>query len=420
MISLLFYLLVIGLALMISAFFSASETALMAFREHRVSKSCTTDQIQSIKRLLKQPDRLLSVILFGNTFSNIFASSMVTMIASQYGGKISMLLASFLLTFCVLVFAEVLPKTIAAFYPESISMVCAPILKYILSISYPLTDGVNGISKLVISGLGLHRRVNNKNDSIRDEIRSLINQNIQKIDGDQRLMLLSLLDLTDLNVNDVMVPKKQITGLDLKLPWTSFLESLMSSKRSLTLVYQQDLDHIIGVVNWQKLSVALLKKDFDKQGVKGICDPVGYIPEGVALSKQLFRLKGGPRKIHIVVNEFGGMVGMIRPEDLIEEIIGEYLPYASSANSLITKLPSGMLRIKGEINVRDLERILKFDLGLSGDSTTLSGALIEHLEMVPIGSYSIKKGSYSIEVEVFKENKIESVLLRRYGNKSEI
>ncbi len=407
---------ILGVLILVSAFFSGSETAMMAINRYRLRHLARKGQVSAVRvaRLLQRPDRLLGVILIGNTFANILASAVATVIAVHYLGDVGVIVATLLLTFVVLVLAETLPKTLSALHPQPIAFFASAILRVLLMAFYPLVWVVNGLSNGVLRLLRV-RVVPHKVEQLSaDELRTVVLEASGKISGAHQQMLLRILELEQATVDAVMVPRNEIQGVDLSKPWLQNAKQLFASDYQYLPVYREEIDHVLGMLNIQKIIPLLHEDGFDEKRLVGLLDDIYYVPEVTLINHQLLNFQQENQSIGLVVDEYGDIQGLVTLQDILEEIVGQFATDVADTERLLRQQKDGSYLVDGAISIRDLNRMTCWDFPTHGPRT-LSGLIIETLEMIPTGEVGLRIVGYPLEVMKVSDNKIRLVrVLPRY------
>ncbi|HKS35308.1 MAG TPA: CNNM domain-containing protein, partial [Enterobacteriaceae bacterium] len=311
----------------ISAWFAGSETSMMTLNRYRLRHRAKQGnrQAKRVEKLLRKPDRLISLVLIGNNLVNILASALGTIVGMRLFGNAGVAIATGTLTFVILVFAEVLPKTIAALYPEKIAYPSSLLLAPLQIIMLPLVWLLNTIAKLLMRMMGM--KVNTVISSAlnKDELRTLVNESRTQISRRNQDMLLSVLDLEKVSVDDIMVPRSDIVGIDINDDWKAIVRQLTHSPHGRIVLYRDSLDDAIGMLRvreaWRLMNE---KKEFTKEVMLRAADEIYVIPEGTPLSIQLVKFQRNKKKVGLVVDEYGDIKGLVTVEDILEEIVGDF------------------------------------------------------------------------------------------------
>jgi len=388
----------LGLLLLLSAFFSASETAMMALNRYRVNHLASEGHrgAHLACRLLERPDRLLSTILLGNNLANILAASVATVIALRLYGEPAIAIASLLLTLLVLIVAEIAPKTLAALHPERIAFPAAYILTILQKIFLPAIHLINimGNSLLRLFGVSMKR---SQLDLSTEELRTVLKTSTTQLPQSRREMLLSILDLEHISVDDVMVPRQQIEAIDLDDDFDEIIEQLVTAHHSRLPLYRESMDRIVGILHLRRTLHLMQREDFCKEHLLEVVTPPYFIPEGTPLSKQLVEMQKYRRTTGLVVDEYGDLQGLVGLEEILEEIVGEFTRIVPGMDEEIEREADGSLVVDGRIHVRELNR--KYTLHLPTDGPkTINGLILEAFEAIPDPGTTLLIANYPVEV----------------------
>jgi Mg2+/Co2+ transporter CorB len=405
-------ILLISLVVLIflSGFFSSSETAMMALNRYRLRHLAGIKNRSAVRvsKLLERPDRLLGVILIGNTFANVLASSLATVLAVYYFGDAGIAIAPFILTFIILIFAEVAPKTFAAAHSQRLAFIVALPLVLLLKIFYPIVWIVNFLA----NGLLKLLRVRLKRDSMEhltsDELGTLVKEAGDKIPDSHQNMLLAILELEKVTVDDIMIPRNDIVGIDLENDWGDIHKRITCGEHTRMPVYMGDIDNIKGMLHVRKALNLLSKSQLTKQTILESLNEPYFIPEGTPLHTQLLNFRSVKMRTAFVVNEYGDIEGLATLEDILEEIVGEFTTDIPAIHKEIKKQADGSYIVDAAITVRELNKQLQTNFDTSGPKT-LSGLIIEELEMIPRQGVGLKISGYPLEVLRVENNRIEIV-----------
>lgn len=401
------------LALLIacSAFFSGSETGMMSINRYRLSHKAKQGDKTAIRisKLLQRPDRLLGVILIGNNFVNNFSAAIATVIAIHFlGESLGPLVATFVLTLVVLIFAEVTPKTVAALHPEQFAKPASYALTPLLKILYPLVWIVNLIGNFFLKLLGVRPDQHKQDNLTSDELRTVVNEAGNLIPSRHQAMLLSILDLEKITVDDIMIPRQEVTGIDLEQDMDQILELLRLSQHTRIPVYKGDINDVIGILHLRG-ALRLIAADNPTKGmlIQETREPY-FIPESTPLQTQLLNFQKEKRRIGMVVDEYGDVQGLVTLEDILEEIVGEFTTDTLHHQDDIQLQQDGSWLIDASANIREINKQLSWDLPTVGPKT-LNGVILEYLESIPDGNVCVVFGSYRFETLEVKENLIKAV-----------
>lgn len=398
------------LLVLLSAFFSGSETALMTLNRYRLQHMARQGHPGALRaqRLLKRPDRLIGLILLGNNFANILASSLATIIAIRVGGEAAIAAAAGILTLVILLFAEVTPKTLAALHPERLAYPAAFVYGPLLKLLYPLVWFVNGIAIWLLRLIGVSPDDLEGQALSQEELRSVLMEAGAMIPKKRQNMLLNILDLEKAQVEDIMVPRNEVDGIDLKESLDEILQKLHNSPYTLIPVFDDGIDHIIGILHIRKAMHALARGELTRETIREIADTPYYIPEGTSLSRQLINFQRRRKRVGLVVDEYGDVLGLVTLADLLEEIVGEFTSDPSDSEVDIQPQSDGSYLVAGSANIRDLVKSLGLKLPVDGPRT-INGLIIEYLETIPEPGTSLLLEGYPIEILQTQDNAIKVV-----------
>ena len=401
---------VLVLLIFISGFFSGSETSMMLLNRYRLRHLIREKNKKAMRigKMLARIDRLLGVILIGNTLTNLFASSIAAIVAYQLAGEFGSFIATFILAVVILIFAEVIPKTLAATYPERFAFIVSLPLKYLLCLFYPLVWLVNCIANSLLQLFGVQQHKKEVEPLTSDELRILVKEASGRIPSQNQDMLLRIFDLEKITVDDVMVPRSDIIGLELNVSWKDIQWQLTHSKHTNLPVYQDQIDNVQGIINVRRVMSEISDTDFNQEKLMPLIEDVYFVPEGTPLPTQLINFRREQKRIALVVDEYGDIQGLITVEDILEEIVGELTSETPSVSRYVKKLPDNTYLIDGGANIRELNRLLNWEFPLDGPKT-LSGLIIEYLETLPEEGTCLLLFNYPIEIQTVDENLIRQV-----------
>jgi len=400
---------VLILLLVLSAFFSGSETALMSLNRYQLRHKARAGHrgARLAERLLKRPDRVLGLILLGNNLVNIMAASLVAVVAMEMGGKPAVALSSLIMTLVILVFAEAAPKTLAAMHPERVAFPAALIYYPLLKISYPIVWLVNVCSNGVLYLFGVRPGDNELQSLTRDELRTVVHEAGNRISNRYQRMLIGILDLEKVTVDDVMVPHNEIVGIDLDDDPGTIAKAIYDSEHTRLPVYRDKIDNVIGILHLRKLA-NLATRSFDAAALERLLEEPYFVPEGTPLSTQLVQFQRRRLRIALVVDEYGDIQGIVTLEDILEEIVGEFTTDPAGEDDDAVKDGANAWLVNGTANIRELNRAQKWQLPTDGPKT-INGLIVEHLENLPEPSECLKIAGYPIEIIATDENRVRSV-----------
>ena len=384
--------------------------ALNRYRMRHLAKEGHSGAKRATK-LLERPDRLLGVILIGNNFVNFSAASIATLLAIQILGEEGVAWAPVICTFVFLIFAEVAPKTIAANYPEKIALPSSHILSLLLLLLWPLVWAVSALSNTLLKMLGIQHQNDQGDHLSREELRTLVFEGA-KIASQSQDMMLGVLDLDEVTVDDIMVPKSEIIGIDLEEPLEDIINQLRNAQHTRLPVFREDIDHVIGMLHVRDAIRFLTSEEPNKASLVQEIDEVYFVPENTALQRQIRNFQARKERIALVVDEYGDVQGIVTLEDILEEIVGGFTTDLASASSDIHPQEDGSFVVDGGATIRSINRALTWDLPADGPKT-VNGLMTDRLETFPEAPVSIEIDEYRIEVVRLKDNMIATAKLTR-------
>jgi Mg2+/Co2+ transporter CorB len=402
--------------ILLSAFFSASEIGMMALNRYRLKHLAKSGHraARIVHKLLERPDRVLGVILLGNNFANLAASAVTTIMALKIFGEASIAVATALLTITILIFAEVAPKTIAAMHPERVAFPAAYVLRFLLKACYPIIWLINQIANQMLRLLGVP--LDKRRDEISsEELRLAVMEAGALIPKTHQAMLLGILDLEKITVEDVMVPRGQIQGIDLDDDWDDILAQLTRSRYTRLAVYRGSLENVVGMIHMRKVLNEVRENKLSRETlVQSMTEPY-FIPEGTPLNTQLLNFKKTKRRIGFVVDEYGDIMGLVTLDEILEEIVGDFSTEAIGKIEDIHPQADGSYLVKGGASIRDLNRKLGWELPSEG-SRTVNGLITEYLEDIPEPGTSLMLNGYQVDVIRTRGTAVEVARIRPHDN----
>ena len=394
--------------LILSAFFSGSETSLMGLNRYRLRNLIKLKHAGAIRAnyLLRKPERLLGLISLGNHFVNNFASSIVTIIAIKLyaDDDVIIALAVSILTVVMLVFSVQTPKTLAVIKPERLAFFAAWILMPLLKIFYPVVWVVNFLVRLLLRMVGVDVKKNNNEAINKEELKSIITETESLMPVRYQKMLLGMLDFESATVEDIMTPRNEIVGIDLEASIDEIIQQIKSSPHTQLAVYKKSIDRVVGFLHLRKVPLLVSKDDFDKQALINLLIKPSFIPENTPVHTQLLRFKNEKICIGLVVDEYGDVQGLVTQYDLVQEIVGELITDDETAR----KQSDGSFLIDAGITVRELNRVMKWSLPTEGPKT-LNGLIVEFMETIPESGTGIKLLGHPLEIVKRDENAVKLV-----------
>lgn len=408
---------ILGILIFISAYFSGSETGMMSLNRYRL-RHLEKEKHKGAKRvskLLKRPDRLIGLILIGNNLVNIAASAIATIIALRLSSElgisddIGVLIATIILTLVVLIFAEVTPKTLAALYPEKIAFPSSILLSLLLKILLPLVIAVNWVTNGILMLLGISSEQREQHSLSSEELRTVVNESSALLHERDHSMLMSVLDLEKVSVDDIMIPRSELVGIDVNDDWKKIQKQLTQANHTRVLLYRDNIDDVVGYIHARDALKLLSKSQFTKATLLRAVRELYFIPEGTPLNIQLLKFQHAKERLGIVVDEYGDIQGLVTLEDILEEIVGDFTTTQTPTPSdEVTLQPDGSYLVDGSASIRDVNKEMSWQLPTDGPKT-LNGLIIEHLEDIPQSNISVRIAGYPIEIVEASENRIKIV-----------
>jgi len=396
--------------LLCSAFFSSSETGMLSLNRYRLRHQAKEGHrgARRASELLAHPDRLLGTILVGNNFVNILASSIATVLAMQLWGEAGIAIATIGLTIILLIFGEITPKTLAALRPEIVAYPVSLPLKMLQKVLYPLVAMLSWVSNGLLRLLGVDLS-NKGNDSLStEELRSVVRESGSDLPLNRQSMLLGILDLERVTVDDIMIPRNEVTGIDLDDDLESIISQLRTTPHTRLPVFRNDINQIEGIVHMRQIARLLSHDQLTKESLLAACSEPYFVPENTPLSTQLLNFQKQKRRIGIVVDEYGDVRGVVTLEDILEEIVGEFSNQDALRSPDIHPQEDGTLVIDGAAYIREVNRALDWQLPCDGPKT-LNGLITEALEHMPDSGICLQIGNYRLEILQAADNRVKSV-----------
>lgn len=399
--------------LCLSAFFSSAETGMMALNRFKLKHLVKQRNKSAIRanKLLQRPDRLLGIILIGNNFVNILAAALTTILCLRLFGDSGVLIGSIILTMIVLIFAEVTPKTFAANYSEKVALPSSLILKFLQKLLYPLVWIVNFFSNSILKLLGVKEKESDE-DLSPEELKSILENSGDLIPSRYQEMLLSVLELDKISIDEIMIPKNEIIGIDLSKDIEEIGEFLKDSKKEFFPIFDQNLDDIKGIINLYGINSFLSSQKKDTESLLQNSEEVYFALENTSLNIQLNNFQKDKKKVAVVLDEYGSVKGMVDIKDILEEIVGELSDPHEEVKIDIKEQKDGSYLIDAGISAREVNKRLGWDLPLTGPKT-LNGLILENTETIPEANISLEIENYLIETVLIKDNMIKFAKVRK-------
>ena len=384
--------------IILSGFFSGSETGMMALNRYRLRHLARSGHrgARRASHLLERPDRLIGLILLGNNFVNIAASSLATVLALRLFGEAGIAVAAGLLTLVILIFAEVAPKTFAALHPERVAFPAAHILTVLLMVLQPLVVAVNWMANGVLRMLRLSPPDADRDALSREELRTVVAEAGALIPRRHRQMLMGVLDLEKVTVEDIMIPRQEINAIDLDDPPSEILEQITHAQHTRLPLYRGDVNEIEGILHLRRV-LAPPHEDGLAEYLRAQASEPYFIPAGTPLSTQLLNFQRAHERIGLIVDEYGEIEGLATLEDLLEEIVGQFTTDPTDHSPDVHPQPDGTFLVDGSAYLRELNRTMLWELPIEGPKT-MNGLIVEHLGAIPEPGTSLMIAGYPIEI----------------------
>lgn len=393
-----------------SAFFSSSETGMLSLNRYRL-RHMVREGHKGARRasdLLGRPDRLLGTILVGNNIVNILAASIATVLAVELWGEAGIAISTVLLTIVVLIFGEITPKTLAALRPEQVAFPASHVLQLLMRLFYPLVWLTGAISNGLLRLFGVDPAQSRQDSLSTEELRSVVRESGPGLPRDRQNMLLGILDLEKVTVNDIMIPRNEVFGIDLEDDIDQIVTQLRTTSHTRLPVYRHDLNQIEGVIHMRRIARLLTHSRLTSEALRSSCVEPYFVPENTPLSIQLINFQKFKRRMGMVVDEYGEVIGLVTLEDILEEIVGEFTTQPGVREPDIHPQEDGSYLVEGSANIRDVNRELDWHLPCDGPRT-INGLVTEALENIPESSVCLKIGPYRLEILESAENRVKRV-----------
>ncbi len=401
---------VLAALILMSGFFSSSETGMMSLNRYRLKHLRKQKHRGAMRasRLLDRPDRLIGLILIGNNLVNIAASAIATVIAIRLYGDAGIVIATFLLTLVILIFAEVTPKTIAALHPERIAFPASLVLLPLMKLLMPVVAALNWVTNGLLRLLGVNPEDGADDQVSREELRTIVSDPGAMIPQRHRGMLVNILDLESVTVDDIMVPRNEFYGIDLDDSDDKIISRILNSNHTLLPVWREDSNNIEGVLHLRNTAAIVEQGGLSRAALMQALDKPYFIPESTPLHTQLRNFQQKKFRLGIVVDEYGDVIGLVAVADILEEIVGEFTSNLNDTSEEIFPQRDGSFVFDGGVSVRDVNKTLKWELPTDGPKT-LSGLILENLESFPDGNAGIQISTYRFEILEIEGNVVRAL-----------
>lgn len=399
------------LLIVLSAFFSGSETGLMTINRYRLRHMADKKHPGAMRaqKLLQRQDRLIGLILLGNNVVNVFASILMTLIALRiYNDAGFIFAAGMVLTIIILLFAEVTPKTLAALHPERFAYPAAFVYTPLLKLLYPIVWVVNAFANGLLRLLGISAEESRGHALTQEELRTVVTEAGALIPERHASMLLNLIDLEKVTVEDIMVPRSDVTGIDINDDWDTITRTLSDSQYTRMPLYRESIDDVIGVLHMRDVLPHLYHGELDHDSLQRIARDAYFIPVNTSLNRQLLNFQRQQKRLGFAVDEYGDIQGLVTLEDILEEIVGEFTSDPWARFEDIQAEEDGTWLVDGSVNIRNLNSALNMNLSTEGPKT-LNGYITESLEMIPENNISLLIDGHPVDILQVKENMVKTV-----------
>jgi len=397
---------------LVSAWFAGSETGMMTLNRYKLRHHAKQGNraAKRVEKLLKRPDLLISLVLIGNNLVNILASSLATIVGMRLYGNAGVAIATGVLTFVVLIFAEVLPKTIAALYPEKVAYPSSLLLGPIQTVMLPIVWLLNTITRFLMRLVGIKTETSMSSALSKEELRTIVYESRNLMSRRNQDMLLSVLDLEKVTVDDIMIPRNEIVGINVNDEWKTLIRQLTHSPHGRIVLYRDTLEDCVGMLRvreaWRIMND---KREFTKENLLRAADEIYFIPEGTALNQQLVKFQRNKKKTGLVIDEYGDIKGLVTIEDILEEIVGDFTTSMSpSLAEEVMPQNDGSVLIDGSANIREINKAFNWDLPEDG-ARTINGMLLEFLEEIPETNTKVTLGTFAIDILDVQDNRVKQV-----------
>jgi Mg2+/Co2+ transporter CorB len=399
----------------LSAFFSAAEIAMVSLNRHRLNHLAASGRrgARIAQKLLARPDRLISVILLGSNSVNALFSALTTVTVIRLLGQeeSSIGIATVIITLVVLILTDLAPKTLAALHPEQIAFPSAYILRPLLRLAYPVVWAVNGLANGILRLAGVNVQAHSAEQVSPEELRAIILEAGVLIPETHQDMLLAILDLEKVTVDDVMVPRVKIDGINIDAEWDDVVRQLTSTRFTRLPLYRGSLDNVTGMVHVRQVLSLLRENRLDRESLLAAVDEPYFIPRGTTLNTQLLNFRQVKRRTGLVVDEYGDIQGLVTLDEILEEIVGDFTTQALGHITDVHAQDDGSFLVRGTVNLRELNRRLDWKLP-TNDARTLNGLIVSYLEDLPAPGTSLVISGYRIEILRTRGTAVETARIR--------
>ena len=404
-------IIILVILFLLSAFFSGSETALMSINKYKMRHQAKLNNkgAKAAKKLLENPDKIIGVILLGNNLTNILITQITTLISLRLYGDIGLAIATGLLTIFILIFAELTPKTIGEMHSEKIAYSSSLLYKPMLIILYPLVFIINLIANSIIRIMGLKDNIS-KGSLSSEELKTVLSESSIKFSKPHLKMLESIIDLEKATVEDIMIPRSDIYGIDIGEDIVSIISNFKSTPYTRIPVYEDNIENLLGLIHIKNITPLLTSKSINKDEITKLIRKPYYIVSGTSLYKQLLNFQKEKRRIGFIIDEYGNIQGLVTLEDILEEIVGDFTSDPGSSEEIISTNDKNIFIIDGGVHIREINQILKINL-VSKEAKTINGFILEHIENLPKINDIISIQGHTFKILENLDNAVKTVHL---------
>ena len=402
---------------LLSAFFSGSETALMSINKYKMRHQAKLNNkgAKAAKKLLENPDKIIGVILLGNNLTNILITQIATLISLRVYGDIGLAIATGLLTIFILIFAELTPKTIGQMHSEKIAYSSSLLYKPMLILLYPFVFIINLIANSIIKIMGLEDNIA-KSSLSTEELKTVLSESSIKFPKPHLKMLESIIDLEKATVEDIMIPRSDIYGLDISEDISSVVSNFKVTPYTRIPVYEDNIENLLGLIHIKNIAPLLASRSINDTEIRNLIKKPYYIVSGTSLYRQLLSFQKEKRRIGFIIDEYGNIQGLVTLEDILEEIVGDFTSDPSSSEEILTTKNDNVFIIDGGVHVREINQELGIKL-IAKDAKTVNGFILEHTENLPKINDIIQIQGHTFKILENIDNAVKTVHLEVNNDK---
>ncbi|MEL0102497.1 MAG: CNNM domain-containing protein [Gammaproteobacteria bacterium] len=404
-------ILILIILFLLSAFFSGSETALMSINKYKMRHQAKLNNkgAKAAKKLLENPDKIIGVILLGNNLTNILITQIATLISLRLYGDIGLAIATGFLTIFILIFAELTPKTIGEMHSEKIAYSSSLLYRPMLIVLYPLVFLINFIANSIIKLLGLKDNIS-KSSLSSEELKTVLNESSLKFTKPHIKMLESIIDLEKATVEDIMIPRSDIYGIDIAEDIASVVKNFKNTLYTRIPIYEDNIENLLGLIHIKNIAPMLASKSIDESEIKKLIKKPYYIVSGTTLYRQLLNFQKEKRRIGFIIDEYGNIQGLVTLEDILEEIVGDFTSDPSSNEEIIVTDDKNVFIVDGGVHIREINQTLNINL-TSNEAKTINGFILEHTENLPQINDIINIQGHTFKIIENLDNAVKTVHL---------